>query len=185
MPDTPRLVVFIVVSAAILALSWRSLRNPRSHGFFRFFAAELILVLILLNAEAWFRQPFALHQLISWLLLVGSLLLAVHAFSLFRLLGKAAAPPPGSSNVAFENTTQLITVCAYRYIRHPMYSSLLLLAWGAFLKDVTVLTALSVLVASVFLYATARVEEKENIERFGDAYESYMKNTKMFIPFLL
>jgi len=185
LPDIPRLVIFFVVSAAILVLSWRSLRNPRSHGFFRFFAFELILVLVLLNAEAWFRQPFALHQLASWLLLIGSLLLAVHAFSLFRLLGKATPPPPESSNVAFEHTTQLITVGAYRYIRHPMYSSLLLLAWGAFFKEISMLAALCVLVASVFLYATAKVEEKENIGRFGDAYESYMKNTRMFIPFLL
>jgi protein-S-isoprenylcysteine O-methyltransferase Ste14 len=32
---------------------------------------------------------------------------------------------------------------------------------------------------------TARVEEKDNIERFGDEYLAYMKTTKMFLPFLI
>jgi len=36
----------------------------------------------------------------------------------------------------------------------------------------------------VFLYVTARVEERENIERFGEQYRQYMKKSRMFIPFI-
>jgi protein-S-isoprenylcysteine O-methyltransferase Ste14 len=35
---------------------------------------------------------------------------------------------------AIEKTTILVTTGAYRYIRHPLYSSLLFLAWGIFFK---------------------------------------------------
>jgi hypothetical protein len=42
-------IVFLVFSAGIVLLSWRSLRDRRSHGFYRFFAFEAILALILLN----------------------------------------------------------------------------------------------------------------------------------------
>ena len=37
----------------------------------------------------------------------------------------------------------------------------------------------------VALYITARMEEKEMIARFGKEYKEYMKETKMFIPFIL
>ena len=34
--------------------------------------------------------------------------------------------------------------------------------------------------ATVFLYATARMEEKENLIKFGDDYAVYMKRSRMF-----
>jgi len=36
-----------------------------------------------------------------------------------------------------------------------------------------------------FLTMTAKIEESENIAFFGQAYQAYMKQTKMFVPFLL
>jgi protein-S-isoprenylcysteine O-methyltransferase Ste14 len=69
-------------------------------------------------------------------------------------------------------------------IRHPLYSSLLFLAWGIFFKQVSLTATTLVLVATVSLVATVRVEEAENIQRFGDEYVDYMKTTRMFIPFL-
>ena len=172
-----RLIIFASVTAGIIIFSWRSLHHWRSHGFFRFFAFESILALILLNAEYWFRDPFAAIQIMSWLLLVSSLTMAVAGFYLLGTTGR----PQGN----IENTTVLVNRGAYRYIRHPLYSSLLLLAWGAFLKDVSALSSALVLVASLFLIATARVEERENVEKFGSEYADYMKKTTMFIPYLL
>jgi protein-S-isoprenylcysteine O-methyltransferase Ste14 len=40
------------------------------------------------------------------------------------------------------------------------------------------------LAATLFLVATARIEEAEDVRFFGAAYQEYMKQTKMFIPFL-
>ena len=72
-----------------------------------------------------------------------------------------------------------MTVGAYRYIRHPLYASLVCLGWGAFFKDVTLLGFLLVVAMSAFLTATAKVEEAENLRKFGDSYAAYMKKTKM------
>jgi hypothetical protein len=83
-----KLIIFAVVSAGIVFVSWASLRDPRSHGFYRFFAFESILVLLLLNLDHWFRGPFSVHQIVSWLLLFSSLALAVHGFYLLRVIGK-------------------------------------------------------------------------------------------------
>ncbi|MCB0639359.1 MAG: hypothetical protein KDC54_22190, partial [Lewinella sp.] len=72
----------------------------------------------------------------------------------------------------------------FRYIRHPMYASLLLLSWGILLKHPT-LDGLVVSIAStIFLYLTAIHDERECIAYFGAPYEAYMRRTRRFIPFL-
>ena len=44
-----RVAIFLAASAAITQVSWRSLKDLRSHGFCCFFAFELLSALILLN----------------------------------------------------------------------------------------------------------------------------------------
>ena len=46
-----KLSIFAIMSAGMVFLSRNSLRHPRSHGFFRFFAFESLVGLILLNLE--------------------------------------------------------------------------------------------------------------------------------------
>jgi len=171
-----KLAVFAVVSFGITLFSWTFLRDRRTHEFYRYFAFETLLVLILANVDFWFSNPLGPLQLVSWVFLSLSLVLAVHGLHLLRVIGR----PQGD----FENTTQLVIVGAYKYIRHPLYASLLFGTWGVFLKDCTVLTVLLSAITSVFLYGTARVEESENRARFGSEYEQYMKSTRMFLPFI-
>jgi protein-S-isoprenylcysteine O-methyltransferase Ste14 len=171
-----KLAILVVVSVGIFVVSWQFLRNPRSRGFYRFFAFESILILILLNLEHWLSDPFSVHQIVSWLLLLSSLVLAVHGFYLLRVIGR---PKSG-----IESTTTLVMVGAYKYIRHPLYGSLLFLAWGVFFKDVSLLGGILAVAAAAFLAATAKVEEVENLQKFGAEYAAYMKTTRMFIPFL-
>jgi len=66
-----------------------------------------------------------------------------------------------------------------------MYTALMLLAWGAFLKQFTWLTLALVLAATVLLVLTALRDEEECIAHFGDAYREYMRRTRRFIPFVL
>jgi protein-S-isoprenylcysteine O-methyltransferase Ste14 len=180
-----RVALFLAASAAILPLSWRSLRDLRAHGFYRFFAFELLLALILLNAPVWFRDPFSARQLVSWFLGAVSIGLAIEGFRLLRVIGRPRPTAVQSANLPFENTTKLVTVGAYRWIRHPLYASLLALAGYAYLKNPFGLASIALtLGASGFLLATAIAEERENLLHFGAAYADYMKRTRRFIPFL-
>ncbi|MFI5167539.1 MAG: methyltransferase family protein [Thermoanaerobaculales bacterium] len=185
MPAAVTISVLVVATILNVAFSWRSLPHPGFHGFFRFFAFEAILCIIVVNAPRWFDRPFAPLQLFSWVLLTVSFFLAVHAYHLLRHLGRPSAPASGSPLFALENTTSLVTTGAYRFIRHPAYASLLYLAWGAALKSLSLLTAILAIVASAALIATAKAEEAENIQRFGSAYRDYMARTRLFIPFVL
>ena len=64
-----KIISFVLITAVIVYISRTSLRSPRSHGFYRFFAWECILGLFLLNVDFWFYKPLAWNQLIAWVLL--------------------------------------------------------------------------------------------------------------------
>lgn len=180
-----KLGIFLIGSAWLAYFSRASLLHPRSHGFYRFFAWEWILAVFLLNVENWFLRPLAPTQLISWLLLSISGYLVVHGSYLLRRLGRRNDQREDTPLIGMEKTTKLVTSGPYRYIRHPLYSSLLFLAWGIVFKAPSWVTVLLGAGASACLFATARAEEKENLRFFGPAYEQYTKRTKRFIPFLL
>ena len=179
-----RVGIFVAASAAFALLSRRSLRYSRYHGFYRFFAFELVFALILLNAPGWFREMRSIRQVVSSSLLTASLGLAIEGFRALYRVGRPVSSPAPGANLGFENTTVLVTVGIYRFIRHPMYASVLALGWGAFLKHPSAISLGLALGASGFLVATSVVEERENLARFGAAYAAYMKTSRRFIPFL-
>jgi protein-S-isoprenylcysteine O-methyltransferase Ste14 len=88
----------------------------------------------------------------------------------------------GKPTDELEATTQLVTKGIYHFIRHPLYASLLYLAWGLFFKSPSLLDGCLAVVTTAFLYATARADEKECVLKFGEKYSNYMKKTRMFIP---
>jgi protein-S-isoprenylcysteine O-methyltransferase Ste14 len=175
-------LLFGVVSLFLLSLSWKSLRVPHSHGFYRFFAWEAILALILINSHAWFSDPLSLRQIASWILLLLSLVLLGLGLRMIRMAGKPGDQRRDGTLLGFEKTTTLVTTGIYGYIRHPLYGSLLFLAWGALLKEVTWSSAGLGVLVTVFLVATARADEAECVRYFGRAYEEYKTRTKMFVP---
>jgi protein-S-isoprenylcysteine O-methyltransferase Ste14 len=169
-------IVFLTISILIVGLSIPSLRQPGSHGFYRFFAWEIILGLFVLNLRGWFVHAFAWYQVVSWILLCASLVPIAWGVVLLRKVGKPTDE--------LEATTQLVTSGIYRFIRHPLYASLLYLAWGCFFKSPSLLVGCLAVVASAFLYATARADEAECLVKFGESYQAYMKKTKRFIPWI-
>ena len=162
----------------IVLFSWfLSIKYKRYHGIARFFAFESVFILVLLNYKVWFKTPFSILQIISWILLIFSAYIAVAGYLILKRKGK-----PDSN---FENTSVLVKTGLYGYIRHPLYLSIFLLGTGVMLKQPGILQISFGLVNLIAIYLTARIEEKEMIARFGDEYRDYMKDTRMFIPFLL
>ena len=181
---TLRLTLFAVASCWLVCISRKSLRAARSHGFYRFFAWEAIVALILINSRVWFFDPFSILQILSWLFLIVSLFLLGLGMYLLRVAGKPSNQRQDHTLLSFEKTSTLVTSGIYRYIRHPLYGSLLFLAWGAFLKELTWYSVCLVVVATMCLVATAKADEAECVRYFGLCYKEYMSRTKMFVPFL-
>ena len=65
-----------------------------------------------------------------------------------------------------------------------MYAALLYLNWGIALKNPTIIILIYAVIASIFLYLTVRMEERENLAYFGEDYHRYMKHTKRFLPWV-
>jgi len=180
-----RLIVFGILSIPVVILSWLTLFNPKSHGFYRFLSWECMLWLLASNFRFWFDDPFSLKQIFSWILLFYSFYPVAAGTIQLKKAGKPGDSRDEDALYDFEKTSELVDTGIYKYIRHPLYSSLIFLTWGIFLKNTTVFLFVIALWSTAFLYLTARFDEKECIRFFGEKYAEYMNRTKMFIPFLV
>lgn len=176
---------FAAGSAGLGWLSRKPLRQPGSHGFYRFFAWEAILGLVVLNRRVWGADPTSPHQMAASLLLLVSILLALAGLLTLRRHGQPDTQRDNGSFYEFEKTTRLVSSGIFGYIRHPMYASLLALAWGGYLQDPSLLGVAVAGLATGFLWLTATTDERECLAYFGPSYADYMQRTKRFIPFLL
>ena len=181
-----RVVVFVAATLALLYVSRASLRRPQSHGFFRFFAWEAILGLVLMNAPVWFRRWLSWNQIVSWILLMASIVPLVLGVDGLRRRGQADPNARADAALlAFERTTRLVAVGVFRYIRHPMYSSLLLLTWGVYFKKPSAVATALACASTTALLLTVKADEAECLEAFGLQYRDYMNRTRMLIPYVL
>jgi protein-S-isoprenylcysteine O-methyltransferase Ste14 len=179
------LILFLILSIPITFLSRRTLFNIKSHGFYRFYAWELILLLVISNYRHWFEHLLSTKQIVSWIFLICASYTLIAGAILMKKAGKPQQYREDATLFDFEKTTELIETGIFRYIRHPLYSSLLFLTWAIFLKNTTIGLFLISLLSSVFLCLTALFDENECIAFFGEKYKDYMKRTKMFVPFLI
>ena len=177
-------LLFGILSIPIILLSWRTLFRPRSHGFYRFFSWECIIWLFVSSYQVWFAHPFSLKQIFSWVFLIISIYLVITSVVLMHKFGKPGKEREDENLYSFERTSELVTQGIFKYIRHPMYSSLLFLTWGIYLKNPTLFLLIPAVLSSVFLFLTTLFDEKECIGYFGDKYRVYMKTSKRLIPFI-
>jgi len=180
-----RYLVFGILSLPIIILSWQTLSKVQSHGFYRFFSWECIVWLLASNFRFWFENALSVRQIFSWIFLFLGAYLVIAGVILLKKAGKPAKSRDGESLFEFEKTSELVDTGIFKYIRHPLYSSLIFLSWGIFLKNPTGQLFIVSVISTVFLYFTSLSDEKECIKYFGDQYREYTKRTKRFIPFLI
>jgi protein-S-isoprenylcysteine O-methyltransferase Ste14 len=79
---------------------------------------------------------------------------------------------------------ELVTSGPYRFVRHPIYSGLLLALVGTALAT-SLLVLVLVATFGVTFYISARIEEQNMTRAFPAAYPAYRARTKMLVPLLL
>jgi protein-S-isoprenylcysteine O-methyltransferase Ste14 len=89
-----------------------------------------------------------------------------------------------SANIVIKENHELITSGPYAYVRHPIYSGLILMVLGVVLYVNTLGWLVFFIIFFFGAYYKARKEEKLLIDNFTDAYLEYKKHTKILIPFL-
>lgn len=108
-------------------------------------------------------------ELLSLILVIWAILaMKLHTVTVFPSVRKGA---------------QLCTSGPYRIIRHPMYTSVLLLLLGMLLNNYSTSGLIVFLIVLVDLIVKMNVEEKILVAHYAD-YKDYMIGTKRIFPFV-
>jgi protein-S-isoprenylcysteine O-methyltransferase Ste14 len=87
-----------------------------------------------------------------------------------------------SDKVVLKVDHQLIRSGPYAYLRHPIYSGVLLGVAGTALAIGEERGAVALMVMTVNYWVKARREEKILAEKFGDSFAEYRRNTGFLVP---
>ena len=80
------------------------------------------------------------------------------------------------------NAKDIVISGPFKYIRHPIYTSIYILSIGLGLIFFAWLWFIVMIVFIPFWYIECREEEKEMIKLHGEKYIEYQKKTGMFFP---
>ncbi len=126
-------------------------------------------------------EHLSLNPLLSWITVLGSVIFVLGV--VVRWVARITLGKFFTYEVKVTNEHKLIRKGIYKYIRHPLYTGILLLCFGAIVllqSSVGFMLLLIVLVPA--LWHRMKVEEAFLLKAFGKRYQNYMKTTKRLIP---
>ena len=131
----------------------------------------LVLLIALPGSDDW-PTPSWLRTIAQVVFVAGVVVLIVAALG----LGRALTPTPVPAERG-----DLRTAGVYGYVRHPIYSGVLLIVVGVTLRSGSWLTVAVAVVTFVFFDRKARWEEARLAERYPQ-YADYAARTPRFVP---
>ncbi|HUE98726.1 MAG TPA: isoprenylcysteine carboxylmethyltransferase family protein [Anaerolineales bacterium] len=134
--------------------------------------------LVYLLNPAWMAwSNIGLPEWVRWLGAGIGVLCTLGIYWLFSSIGSGITPTS-----ATRKEHQLVTSGPYRWVRHPLYTfgSSMFIAFGM-MADNWFIAALGVLAFLAMAIRTPK-EEANLIEKFGDEYREYMKQTGRYFP---
>jgi len=161
----------------VAALSMKRGRVPWSRDL-RIRAVILVVVILLSRFGVFHGHGVATDP---WRAAVGLVLFAVGL--LFAIWARIHIGRNWGTPMTEKAEPELVTSGPYRFVRHPIYSGILVAAIGTALALgwfwLTV-----VALAGIYLIYSATVEERYLTEQFPDSYPGYKRSTKMLVPFV-
>ena len=111
---------------------------------------------------------------------------AVTAFGLgFAISARRVLGRNWSGIVTVKQDHELVQEGPYRWVRHPIYTGLLIAFAGGAIARGEWRGVLALAIVFVALWRKLRHEERWMIETFGDAYLRYREKVRALIPFVL
>lgn len=104
--------------------------------------------------------------------ITGIVAILVSAYSIRRSLTAVPLPKQGG---------QLATNGLYRYVRHPMYTSVMVFSLGLAFSSGEIYKYLLVIALGVLFYYKSIYEEKHLVYKYSD-YSKYSEKTPRFFP---
>lgn len=132
--------------------------------------ALLLIIFLLSDLPKLLTKPYLIG-----ILILGAFIGLWGLFS-FHLKSFSIFPTPTENN-------KLTTRGIYKFIRHPMYTGLLIIGFSLMISSLSTLTIIIYIFLIAILDLKASLEERMLIRIHKD-YKDYIKNTRRFIPYL-
>ncbi len=90
-----------------------------------------------------------------------------------------------SGNVTFKRDHELIRTGPYHFVRHPIYTGLLVMFAGTAIAIGQLRGAISLLSITIGFWIKLNQEERLLVRHFPDDYPAYQREVKALVPFLI
>jgi len=137
-----------------------------------------IATLVYLIVPRWMR--WSALPLPAWLRWIG-IAVGLVTIALFLWVHRALGEN-WSTSVEPKELHALVTSGPYRWVRHPMYTTMFVWTLAFFLLSANWFVGITWLVLSIVAASRAGAEEAALIEKFGAEYRAYMQRTARFLP---
>ena len=104
---------------------------------------------------------------------------------LFSVWARVVLGGNWSASVTLKHGHRIVRAGPYRWVRHPIYTGLLLALLGSALARGEWRGLVALTLAAAALWRKLRVEERWLVESFGSAYADYRASTWALIPFVI
>ena len=178
-------IVCWIVFLLYWVLSTRSVKATEERtggigGYWHYFPAALAF-LLLQDIPAYpltgpLLSPSAVVGILSTVFAIGGLAIAIVA--------RRTLADNWSSSVTFKRDHELVITGIYRYMRHPIYTGILLMFLGTALLVGTFGALLGLLVLFFTFWFKLRQEEALMTSHFPKDYPAYKQRVKALIPYV-
>lgn len=133
------------------------------------------------------RLPPPMNRLLTphaaWALALGGLICALGLF--VTLWARWTLAGNWSSDVTFKQGHELVRTGPYRFVRHPIYTGLLVMVLGTALTLGALRCWLALPLMAVAFWIKLSQEERLLLRHFPDEYPAYQKQVKALVPLFL
>jgi len=137
-----------------------------------------VATLVYLVAPRWMR--WSALPLPAWLRWIG-MAVGLVTIALFLWVHRALGEN-WSTSVETKEQHALVTSGPYRWVRHPMYTTMFVWTLAFFLLSANWFVGITWLALSILAASRAGREEAALIETFGAEYQAYVQRTGRFLP---
>lgn len=166
----------------------RAKRNVRNTGWYWNIGIRIIIIIIvLIFLHVPILYHFALHThsksfYTNPLTGVIGIIIALFGFAL-SIWARVCLGRNWGMPMATKEKPELITSGPYKFIRHPIYTGMIVAMIGTTIVTTILWLIPLIFVLGYFIYSS-KIEEKNMLKQFPKEYKEYMKQTKALIPFI-